>query len=532
MTAKIVWQPTDQQIQASNMKKFMTFVNDQHSLSLDNYQALYTWSLHQKENFWQCLWQFAAIKSSKLWENVLVPGKTMRETKWFSGAQFNFAENLLQKKNNELALIFNNEKNNRKVYSYAELYEAVAKVAAYFRKIGLKKNDRVAAILPNIPETIIAMLATTSIGAIWSSCSPDFGQEGLFDRLSQIQPKLLLSCDGYFYNGKVFNNSEKINYLIHNIPSVEKAILIHYAHLPHSIEADNFEQLLLENSTALEFEQLPFDHPVYILYSSGTTGVPKCIVHGAGGTLLQHLKELILHTNLTAKDLIFYFTTCGWMMWNWYISSLATGATVIQYDGAPFFPTPARLLHFIDEEKITVFGTSATYISTLEKRNLIPKNTHDLSSLRSILSTGSPLTPKNFDYVYDTIKKDVCLSSISGGTDILSCFALGNPILPVYRGELQCIGLGMDVHIFNEEGHAVIEEKGELVCQNAFPSMPIYFWNDPDGEKYQHAYFNKFPGMWAHGDFAEMTRRGTLIIYGRSDAVLNPGGVRIGTAEI
>ncbi len=532
MTPKILWQPSPSQIKASNLFRFMEYVNKQHNLSLDNYPSLYVWSLQEKEDFWQDVWKFAQLKTSIAWRKVRIPGKSMKETQWFAGARLNFAENLLSKRNDDIAIIFNNEKNERRVYTYLELYEAVAKVAGYFCKIGLKKNDRVAAILPNSPEAIIAMLATTSIGAIWSSCSPDFGKDSLAERFSQIEPKILLGCDSYSYKGKVFIIEDKINYLQKKIGSIERTIMVTHSKLPSSIQADNFEHLLSEQKIDLKFEQLPFDHPVYIMYSSGTTDIPKCIVHGAGRTLLQHLKELILHTDIGPKDRVFYYTTCGWMMWNWYISSLATGATVIQYDGAPFFPRPSKLFDFCEKEKITVFGTSAKYISALEKQELKPNRTHHLQSLRMILSTGSPLIPKNFDYVYNNIKSDVCLSSISGGTDILSCFALGNPMLPVYRGELQCIGLGMDVKIFNELGQAIIEEKGELVCASDFPSMPIYFWNDPTWERYTKAYFKKYEGVWAQGDFAEITRRGTMIIYGRSDATLNPGGIRIGTAEI
>lgn len=533
---EIMWKADQKQIVKSNMTKFIHFVNRNFHLSLSNYHELYDWSVQNSADFWQSIWSYCGIIASKPAEKILVEADRMEDTKWFEGAELNFAQNLLRRKDNKIALIFQNENGFRTTYSYAQLYSAVAKVAGYLRQLGVKKNDRIAAVLPNMPETIIAMLATTSMGAIWSSCSPDFGKEGLLDRFSQITPKILFTCDAYPYNGKIFNIVEKIQEVANKISSLEKIILIKNLKENGAVhfEQDSieFDSIMDGREPALEFEQLPFAHPVYIMYSSGTTGMPKCIVHGAGTTLLQHLKELVLHTDLSDNDNIFYFTTCGWMMWNWYISSLAIGATVTQYDGSASFPTYSRLFDFIDQEKITVFGTSAKYISTIEQEKLTPKKTHQLTQLRTILSSGSPLIPKNFEYIYKQVKKEVCLSSISGGTDIISCFALGNPILPVYRGELQCIGLGMKVEIFNEEGQSIIGEKGELVCTKAFPSMPIYFWNDEKKEKYHNAYFTKFPNVWAHGDFAEITERGTLVIYGRSDATLNPSGIRIGTAEI
>jgi acetoacetyl-CoA synthetase len=529
---KIMWQPTNNEIANCQMSKFMLYINEKYGYAAKNYQELYQWSIQEKAKFWQAIWQFFNVTSSETAQDIYIPGKHMFEANWFPGAKLNFAENLLSKRNDHLAIIFNNEKNQRRQYTYQELHDEVAKVAAYFRNKGLKKHDRIVAVLPNLPESIIAMLAATSIGAIWSSCSPDFGPEALLERFYQIQPKILIASDGYFYNGKFFSTIETISWLQNRIPSLEEIILVDYTKSSRNPKWCLFSEILEKPKTPLYFEQLPFNHPLYILFSSGTTDFPKCIVHGLGGTLLQHLKELGLHTNISVQDRIFYYTTCGWMMWNWYISSLALGATIVQYDGSPFYRNPNHLLDFIDNEQITVFGTSAKYISALDKNNIRPQKTNNLASLRTILVTGSPLIPKNYDYIYEQMKQEVCLSSISGGTDIISCFALGNPLLPVYRGELQCIGLGMEVKIFDENGKPVINQKGELVCTGAFPSMPIYFWNDPNKQKYQQTYFNKYPEVWAHGDFAEITDRSTMIIYGRSDATLNPGGVRIGTSEI
>lgn len=529
---KILWQPSKSHIQKSRMWDFLNYVNRITNQQLDSYASLHQWSVEYAPLFWQLLWQYFEIIHSVPAKEIIVPAKHLKDTKWFIGAKLNFAENLLRFRDDHTALIFSGENNQRRTYTYQEVYKAVAKTAAYLKEKGVQKNDRVAAILPNIPETIIAMLATSSIGAIWSSCSPEFGKEALFDRLHQIKPKILFTSDGYFYGGKVFELEDKISWLRKKITTIEDVVVVNYVDKPISENPITFAELMARDTVELTFEQLPFDHPLYIMFSSGTTGEPKCIVHGAGGTLLQHLKELALHTNISRQDKFFYYTTCGWMMWNWYVSGLALGCTILQYEGSPFYPYPEKLFDFIEDEKITVFGTSAKYLSALHKANATPKKNHDLTSLRQILSTGSPLVPNNFEYVYEEIKDDVCLSSISGGTDIISCFALGNPILPVYQGELQCIGLGLDVAIYNEQGQSVIDEKGELVCRNAFPCMPIYFWNDPEGSLYFNSYFAKFPNVWAHGDFAEITPRETLIIYGRSDAVLNPGGVRIGTAEI
>lgn len=529
MNSAILWRPKNPE--KSQMWQFLTYINHHYSLQLTDYPSLHQWSIQHSADFWHALWLYIPIIADQQPKNIFVPGKNMQTAKWFQGATLNFAENLLVRRDDHPALIFTNELRQRREYSYHALFQAVAKFAAYLSLKGVQPNDRVAAVLPNIPEAVIAMLATTSIGAIWSSCSPDFGMAGLLDRFGQILPKVLILSDGYFYNGKPYSNAEKLDGLAQGLSSLEQIVLVDYIG-NENWSTDKFATIMASSLSPLVFTRLPFDHPIYILFSSGTTGVPKCIVHGAGGTLLQHLKELILHTNLSSEDRFFYFTTCGWMMWNWYISGLAVGATLIQYDGSPFYPTPSYFFDLIDQEKISIWGTSAKYISALEKKQIKPRETHQLTSLTTLLSTGSPLVPKNFDYVYQQIKADVQLSSISGGTDIISCFALGNPMLPVYRGELQCIGLGMDVKIYNQQGASVINQKGELVCIAPFPSMPIGFWNDPQGKKYQQAYFDHFPNVWTHGDFAEITDRGTMIIHGRSDTTLNPGGVRIGTAEI
>ena len=533
---QILWTPTQDQIEASQMDAFRKQINARYNLSLNDYHELHQWSVTHITDFWKAIWGFMSIEFSSDYTQVVDDETKMPGAKWFEGAQFNFAENLLRIRSDKPAIQFKGEGQPVRTLSYIELFSEVENLASALRKMGVQKGDRVVGFMPNMPETIIAMLATTSIGAIWSSSSPDFGIKGVLDRFTQIEPKVLFAADGYFYNGKPFDSLQKLKSILVELPTIERVVITPYTKPDPNISSVNngiiWNEFIDESPNTLEFEQLPFDHPLYIMYSSGTTGLPKSIVHGAGGTLLQHLKELRLHGNVSMDDTVFYFTTCGWMMWNWLVSNLAIGATIVLYDGNPFHPSPNAMWDMVDELGITHFGTSAKFIDACKQEGLLPKDSHSLSTMRTIFSTGSPLMAESFDYVYDHIKSNVQLASISGGTDIISCFAGGNPTLPVYRGELQCLGLGMDVAAFDFKGNALENKKGELVCRKAFPSMPIYFWNDSDGEKYHNAYFDEFNGIWHHGDFIEVNEHGGVTIFGRSDATLNPGGVRIGTAEI
>ena len=546
-----LWTPSPEQVARAKLTRFIELVRDaEPDAGVTDYASLHAWSVSERERFWTHVWDFCEVVADRAadgsrWRQVLIgrdrmaPPNPVDGPRWFVGARLNFAENLLRYRDDREALVFWNELGEQRRFSYAELYDEVRGVAAALRAHGIRVGDRVAGFMPNIPETVIAMLATASLGAIWSSCSPDFGVAGVLDRFGQIEPRVLFCVESYRYGGKTIDCLDRVREIADRIPSIERIVVAPYlegnadlASVRNARTWGEFTANEAGSDAPLAFERLPFDHPLYIMYSSGTTGLPKCMVHSAGGTLLQHLKEHSLHVDIGRDDRVFYFTTCGWMMWNWLVSSLALGATVVLYDGAPLLRKRTILWEMAAAERITVFGTSAKWLALAEKEGLRPLETYDLSALRTILSTGSPLAAHSFDYVYDAVKRDVQLCSISGGTDIISCFALGNPIAPVWRGEIQARGLGMRVEIFDEQGRPLDGEPGELVCTAPFPSMPVGFWNDPDGAKYRAAYFEQYPNVWRHGDWARITEHDGMVIYGRSDATLNPGGVRIGTAEI
>ncbi|GGF61379.1 acetoacetate-CoA ligase [Terasakiella brassicae] len=533
-----LWTPSADRIDASNLKAFMQRVNEDWSVDLQDYDSLHAFSINEREKFWTSIRDFAGLKAQTWGERVLVDGDKMPGARFFPEAKINFAENLLRKNDGSEALVFWGEDKVKRSLSWQSLNEEVSVFAQALRHMGVKKGDRVCAFMPNMPETIVAMLAATSIGATWSSTSPDFGVNGVLDRFGQIEPTVLVAVESYYYNAKSHDCLSKVQEIVDQLPTLERCVIVPYTRENPDISAVD-KAVLLDDFVAefdpkeIEFEYVDFNHPLYIMFSSGTTGKPKCIVHGTGGTLLKQVSEHLLHCDNGDGSRVFYFTTCGWMMWNWLVAGLAAGSTLLLYDGSPFYPNGNILFDFADAEKMTMFGTSAKYIDALNKADLKPKETHDLSSVLSMTSTGSPLVAESFDYVYDAIKDDLHLASISGGTDILGCFVLGNPIAPVYRGEIQCRALGMAVETFDDDGKPITGDKGELVCTKAFPSMPIGFWNDPDNARYKAAYFEKYDNIWCHGDFVSIDKEtGGIVIYGRSDATLNPGGVRIGTAEI
>ena len=533
-----LWIPTEERRRQANLTRFMEMVRARHDVNAQAYTDLYRWSVENIPDFWAAMWDFAEIRYSKLCDQVVEDLTKFPGTKWFPGARLNFAENLLRYRDDQLAFIFRGETQVSKQMTYAELYDSVARLAHSLRETGVGVGDRVIGYMPNMIETAIGMLAATSLGATWSSCATDIGPAAAIERLGQIEPKVMITADGYFYKGKTFDTLEHAAEVARGIPSLDKVIVVSYSRerpeisqIPNVVHYADF--LSKENNLEIQFEQLPFDHPLYIMFSSGTTGKPKCMVQGAGGVLINHLKELLLHTDLKRSDRIFYITSCSWMMWNWLISSLAVGATIVLYDGNPNYPDTGAMWKLIQDEKVTVFGCSASYIHFLKKENISPGRDYDLSSLREISQTGSPLSEDGFEYVYHEIKSDLHFNSISGGTDINGCFAAGSPTLPVYAGELQSAALAMKIQAYDEKGNPIYDDQGELVCEAPAPSMPLYFWNDLDGSKYHNAYFGVYPNVWRHGDYVLIHKdTGGITFYGRSDAVLKPSGVRIGTAEI
>ena len=527
MINKVFWKPLSQDIEKTNLFEFQRIINEKYRLKIDNYIDLHNWSINNIESFWEEIWLYSKITHSQSYSKVIESSENIWDTNWFIHSKLNYAENLLRIKNDSVAIYFFGENKVKRTITFNQLYNEVSKVAFSFKKMGVSKGDRVVGLMPNIPESIISMLAVASIGAIWSSCSPDFGVESILDRFSQINPKLIIGSDGYYYKGKIINTMDKLNKIVDSIDSINNVIIADYIGSGES----NWSKLLDNDCDEINFEQVDFSDPLYILYSSGTTGKPKSIIHSTGGTLIQHYKEHLLHVDLKEGDKMFYFTTCGWMMWNWLVSSLSIGVAVVLYDGNPFYPKNDSLLRIMDGLDINVFGTSAKYISSLENLGVKP-NKFKFNSLKSILSTGSVLSSDNYEYIYKKWSKKIQLSSISGGTDIISCFALGNPMLPVYSKELQCIGLGMSVKSYDNRMKHDFNRKGELICDKPFPSMPLGFWNDINNKKYIKTYFSYFDNIWRHGDYITINSHGGVIIYGRSDTTLNPGGVRIGTSEI
>jgi len=532
-----IWIPSEERIKEANLTGFINLVNERYSIHLNTYGELHKWSVNNIPNFWALMWEFGGVLSSESYKSVVTNINDMLGVKWFPGARLNFAENLLRYRDDRTALTFKGEGRETVRLTYAQLYDQVAHLAEALKQSGVKVGDRVAGFMPNMIETVVAMLATTSLGAIWSSCSPDFGVKGILDRFQQIEPKILFTANAYSYNGKLYDSLERISSVVSEILSIEKVIVVPYTEkspdiskVPKSILFDDY--ISVKTKSEIQFEQLPFDHPIYIVFSSGTTDKPKCVVHRAGGILLQHLKELMLNTDMKREDIIFYFTTCGWVMWNWLVSSLSQGASIVLYDGSPFFPDEAALFELIRDERVDIWGTSPRYLSTIEKAGLNPAANYNLESLKTIISTGSPLSVENYQFVYQHIKPDVFLNNISGGTEAIACFGIGNPVGPIYAGEMQGLGLGMNVQVFDDKGVSVIGQEGELVCTAPFPSMPLRFWNDKSNQKYRSTYFEMYPNVWRHGDNARITDKGGLVISGRSDATLKPGGVRIGTAEI
>ena len=534
-TKRPIWEPSVERVKAANLTRFIKLANERHKLSIASYRELQEWSVNHIADFWALMWEFGGVLASAPYETPVTNLDDMLGVGWFPGARLNFAENLLRFRDDRTALVFKGEGQDPRRLTYAQLFDQVSRLAKSLRDSGVGVSDRVAGFMPNMTETVVAMLATTSLGAIWSSCSPDFGPRGMLDRFQQIEPKVLFTADGYSYNGKTYDSLERVAAVLKDIPSIERVVVVPYVDgrgkLPD--KAIRYEDLLPKGLTPeIKFEQLSFDHPIYIVFSSGTTDKPKCVVHRSGGILIQHLKELMLNTDMKRHDTIFYFTTCGWVMWNWLVSSLSQGATLVLYDGSPFYPDNGAMFRLVQDERANLFGTSPRYLAAVERAGLRPGASYDLSRLKTMITTGSPLSVENYEFVYRDVKRDIFLNNISGGTEAIACFGIGNPISPIYAGQMQGLGLGMKVNVFDPEGRPLIGQEGELVCTAPFPSMPLRFWNDENNQRYKSTYFDMYPNVWRHGDFARITENGGLVVSGRSDATLKPGGVRIGTAEI